>query len=398
MAGFLDSLRQRFSSERAEKLPSGIYHYQSPPDDPLNYRLHLRLEGDGSGLLVINASTVLHLNQTAAEYAYHLVQRTPADQVAEQVSKRYRVRPGMALADFEGLQERIETLITTPDLDPVTYLDFERHEPYSDAVTAPYRLDCALTYRLPEHAPPGMAPDKRVDRELTTEEWKQVIDKAWEVGIPHIIFTGGEPTLRDDLAELIKYAEDKGQVTGLLTNGLRLADTSYLNELLQAGLDHAMVILQPNDQQTWESLASFAYWTETLEEDIFIAAHLTITQENAKQVFELMDKLAEGGVSAVSLSESEPSLSETLQEARSYADSRDLPLIWDLPVPYSNMNPVALELEAEEQPLPEGSGIGWLYVEPDGDVLPGQGINEIVGNILKNDWKDIWEATQRFIK
>ena len=230
MAGFFENLRQRFSTTREEQLPKGIYHYQSPPEDPLNYRLHLRLEEDGSGLLVVNAATVLHLNQTAAEYAYHLVQRTPPDQVAEQVAKRYQVRPGTAQDDFEALQERIETLITTPDLDPVTFLDFERHEPYSDAVSAPYRLDCALTYRLPEHAPPGMAPEKRVDRELTTDEWKQVIDQAWQVGIPHIVFTGGEPTLRDDLAELIKYAEDKGQVTGLLTDGLRLADTSYLNE------------------------------------------------------------------------------------------------------------------------------------------------------------------------
>jgi len=398
MVNFVDSLRQRFNPSRAEKLPTGIYHYQSPPDDPLNYRLHLRLEKDGSGLLVINASTVLHLNQTAAEYAYHMVQRNSGEQTAQEITKRYRVRLSTALEDFEGFRQRIETLITTPDLDPVTFLDFERHEPYSDAVSAPYRLDCALTYRLPDHAPPGMAPDKRVERELTTGEWKQIIDQAWQVGIPHIIFTGGEPTLRDDLVELIKYAEDNGQVTGILTDGLRLTDTNYLDQLLQAGLDHAMVILQPNEQHTWESLASFAYWAETLEEDIFIAAHLTITQQNATQVFHLMDKLAEGGVSAISLSESDPSLSETLQDARSYADSRDLPLIWDLPVPYSNMNPVALELEAEEQPLPKGSGVGWLYIEPDGDVLPGQGINEVVGNMLEDDWDHIWEMTLRYIK
>ncbi len=43
-------------------------------------------------------------------------------------------------------------------------------------------------------------------------------------GIPHVVFTGGEPTLRDDLPELIAHAERNGQITGLNTNGRRLAD------------------------------------------------------------------------------------------------------------------------------------------------------------------------------
>ena len=42
-----------------------------------------------------------------------------------------------------------------------------------------------------------MPPIKRVDRELTTDEWGDILDKAWAAGIPHITFTGGEPTLRD---------------------------------------------------------------------------------------------------------------------------------------------------------------------------------------------------------
>ena len=42
------------------------------------------------------------------------------------------------------------------------------------------------------------------------------MDKAWAAGIPHITFTGGEPTLRDDLPALIAHAEKIGQVTGLL--------------------------------------------------------------------------------------------------------------------------------------------------------------------------------------
>jgi len=57
-------------------------------------------------------------------------------------------------------------------------------------------------------------------------------------------------------------------------------------------------------------------------------------------------------------------------------------------VPYSALNPVSLELEGNE--VPEGAGRAWLYVEPDGDVLPAQGVNRVLGNILRDPWEQIW--------
>lgn len=392
MTSIRDSIRKKFA--RSEPLPAGMYHYKSPGDDPLNYRLHLRLEPSGNGILIINAATVLHLNNTAAEYAYHLVKRTPGDQVAKEISNRYLVSKQQALNDFSALKEQIETLITTIDLDPITYFGFERAVPYSHEISAPYRLDCALTYQLPNKSDQRSGLAKRVDRELTTKEWKSIIDKAWAVGIPHIIFTGGEPTLREDLIELIEHAENNGQVTGLLTDGVKLSDTAYLNKLLQAGLDHAMIVLHPDDNQSWEALASFSYWAEVLNEDIFVAAHLTITQENSGQALRLLDKLSEANVSAVSLSATDKSLADPLRDARSYADELDIELIWDLPVPFSSINPLALELDQDEDPPPEGAGFGWLYVEPDGDVLKQQGQRTVLGNFLSDDWEQIWGKAQ----
>ena len=118
-----------------------MYHYQSPQSDPRNYRLHLRVEQDGSGVMIVNAATVLHLNQTAAEYAYYLVQNQPAETVARAMAKRYQVSQQQAFDDYLGIAERIQTLVETPDLDPVTFLDFERRLPHSGKLTAPYRLD-----------------------------------------------------------------------------------------------------------------------------------------------------------------------------------------------------------------------------------------------------------------
>ena len=382
--------------ERAQPLEPGFYSYTAPPSHPFNYRLHLRVEADGNGLLVVNAATVLHLNQPATEYAYHFVHLTPPDQVADKVSKRYRVSKSRASADYADFAKKIQALIETPDLDPVTYLDFDRTKPFTEKLSAPYRLDCALTYNLPKGSPRGATPHKRVTKELTTEEWKQVIEKAHSAGIPHIIFTGGEPTLRLDLAELLMYAEDFGLVTGVITDGIKLGDTRYLKTLLDAGLDHAMIVLQPTKEQTWDSLANFAYWREVLNDDIFIAAHLTLTKQNAKQINALIDRIAESGVRALSLSAADAVLEDKLQVARDHAALRNLPLVWDLPVPYTALNPVSLELKAtRKRKQPEGAGKAWVYVEPDGDVLPGQGINNVLGNILKDEWGKIWKKTEK---
>src|SRR4030067_2529231 len=170
-------------------LPPGIFHFQAPPDAPLPYRLHLRMEPDGRGMLIVNASTILHLNQTASEFAYHLVRQTPENQMLHEITGRYRVKRSQALLDYQLLSDRILSLIHTPDLDPETYLDFERTTPYTQKLSAPYRLDCAITYRLLETSDDSLAPTKRVDRELSRDEWFGIFDKAWSFGIPHLILT-----------------------------------------------------------------------------------------------------------------------------------------------------------------------------------------------------------------
>jgi hypothetical protein len=381
MTSIRENIRRLF--EPSKPLPPGIYHYQAPPEDPDDYRLHLRLEPDGNGLLIINASTVLHLNQTAAEYAYYLVQNLSEDQAVKNITFRYRIGKDQARQDYRDFVERVDTLIATPDLDPVTYLGFDRTEPFPADIKAPYRLDCALTYRLREETTSGAAPVERVERELDTDEWKAVLDKVWAAGIPHIVFSGGEPTLREDLFELIEYAEAHGQVSGLMTDGLSLAEPDYLKALLRTGLDHLTIIFQPEIETEWKALE------DVLAEDLFVAVHLTITPENSAGIEELLQRLAEMGVKAISLSASSPDLSQVLQEAREFEASLNVELVWNLPVPYSVLNPVSLETEGQEQI--EGAGRAWMYVEPDGDVLPSQGIQRHLGNILHDPWDQIWK-------
>jgi len=380
MASIVNFLREQFT--RAQPLPAGTHHYQSQPDEP-PYRLHLRMQPDGSGMLIVNAATVLHLNPTATEYAYHMMKGTAADEAANQIARRYRVGRATAKQDFLDFTERVRTMIHTPDLDPVTYLDFERVAPYSQALTAPLRLDCALTYRLPPGDKAEHAPVKRVDRELTTEEWQSIMDKAWAAGIPHLTFTGGEPTLREDLPALIAHAEKNGQVCGLLSDGLKLADKEYLQLLLQTGLDHLLFILQPENEASWQALET------VMPEDLFTTVHLTVTPQNVKKGRIILERLAKLEVKSLSLSTSDSSLKDDLAGLRQLAAELGLSVKFDLPVPYSADNPVAHE--TAEDSVMDGAGKAWLYVEPDGDVLPAQGMaDKILGNFLRDPWEKIY--------
>lgn len=387
----MHSLMARILPPKApvEPIPPGLYQRIFEPQKAAPFRLHLRIEPDGSGVLIVNAATVVHLNATAAEHVYYLIQGMSAEEAAREISTRYRVTRARALREHREIEARLTALATLPEIDPVTYLGMDRSEPYA-APSAPYRLDCGLTYRMDEKGTLDPLTRERVGEELNASGWRSILDKAWQAGIPHVTFTGGEATLREDLVELISHAEALGQVSGLLTNGLRLSDPTFMERLEQTGLDHLLITLQPSRADSWRGVE------HALASDVFTAVHLTLTPENANQWRHSIERLHKMGLGALSLSireKTEP-LAEALQKARQFAAEQEIDLIWDMPVPYSPLNPISLE----QNELPQGAGRAWLYVEPDGDVLPAQGVNRVLGNMLHDDWSAVWEQAKRWIE
>lgn len=383
MANLIKQIKSIFF-DKAQVLPPGLYDYQSPKNSDYQYRLHLRIEPDGEGLLIINASTVLHLNRTATEYAYHLIKQTPRPEVIESITKRYQISFAEVTNDFDNFMSRIDTLISTPDLDPVTFLDFERTAPYKNFPVAPYRLDCALTYQLSGEKEVGLSPAERVKRELTLDEWKKILEKAWQAGIPHVIFTGGEATIRPDLIELIMAAENLGMVTGLSTDGLRLAENDYRERILNSGLDHLLITFEPQNENAWRALRMI------IPEDIHTTVHLTVDNPSEDENIKILNEFKKIEVDNISLSFTNPELEDLVIKLRNKAAEHGFNLDWNLPVPYSHFNPVSLEVDSTAL-IPEGAAKAWLYLEPDGDVLPAQGTNKILGNFLEDSWNAIWE-------
>jgi PqqA peptide cyclase len=106
-------------------------------------------------------------------------------------------------------------------------------------------LLCELTYRCNLQCPycynPLVLRDYR--DELSTEQWCSVLAQAAELGVVQTHFSGGEPTLRRDVAAIVACASRAGLYTNLITQGTFL-DDALLDELLAAGLDHVQISVQ----------------------------------------------------------------------------------------------------------------------------------------------------------
>jgi hypothetical protein len=178
----MTSILDRLFPKEVEPLKPGIYHYLATEDSPIPFRLHLRIEEDGTSILIVNAATVLHLNPTATALALQMVQDSTSQEAAKAISRRYRVSMKQALEDFEVLKQKVYTIATNPDVDPVLYMDLDRKEPYESTPVAPYRLDIALTYTTNPDGELDPLARARVDRELNTDEWKAILRKAWDAG------------------------------------------------------------------------------------------------------------------------------------------------------------------------------------------------------------------------
>lgn len=376
-----------------------------------NFRLHLRVEEGGAGTLILNASKIIHLNPTGTEYARMIMADADDEEIIKSMKRRYRVSKKQVVDDLERIKEMMDILTTTDDVCPITFLDVERIEPFTSETIAPYRMDLALTYRCQNMCPHCYVGKPRQVEELSTEQWKKVIKRCWEAGIPHICFTGGEATVREDLRELVEYAEDLGVVTGLLTNGRKLADKDYLDGLVLAGIDHFQITLESHDESIHDLMVGEkGAWRETvasiknaINTPVYTITNTTLTKHNSPTIEQTVDFLASLGLEVIAANGiicsghgkgypfaiSEEELSEVLPRLLSACQRNNLRFIWYTPTQYCLFNPLELELGIKQCT----AGKYNMCVEPDGEVLPCQSYYQSVGNILKDDWEKIWHHT-----
>jgi radical SAM protein with 4Fe4S-binding SPASM domain len=401
-------LRRAF---RAPKVPQGRYTYRGRGNFA-GLALQLRVEPDGDGILVINADRVLFLNETATAYAYYFVQGLSADAVQDRIRRMYRVDVATARKDYEELVYAVSTLAQTEKVCPVSFLGVKTVEPFTHAYSAPLRMDLAVTFRCQNNCVHCYAGGPHETSELSTEQWKRVIDRVHEVGVFIVTFTGGEPTLRDDLPELLSYAQNKGVVTGLVTNGRRLKDKGYAETLEKSGLDFVQVTLESHWAKVHDLMTGArGSWKETVEgiknvvhSRIYTTTNSTLSRYNASDFLETVDFIKALGVAAfgcnsliysgkanqVSEEFALPveTLNELLPRIRDRAHELGLKFLWYTPTQYCRFDPVKLGLGVKSCTAANVN----MCVGPNGDVYPCQSYFESLGNILVDDWQRIWNG------
>ena len=293
---------------------------------------------------------------------------------------------------------------------------------YAPEMTAPHRMDlmvsamekdggwhcnqkCLHCYAAGQ--PMGETP------ELSTEQWKTALALLRKANIPQVTFTGGEPTLREDLAELVQAAA--WFVTRLNTNG-RMLTSMMCKELHEASLDAVQITFYSADADIHNELVGVDGYNDTLNGiknalaaglNVSLNTPLCSLNRDYLSTVKLAHELgiryltcsglipagnAETAASrAVRLTPEE--LEATLRPAMEYAAANGLEINFTSPGWLSEDTLRGLGFTQ----IPScGACLSNMAIAPDGTVLPCQSwlTGKGLGNLLRTPWQRIWRSDE----
>lgn len=92
----------------------------------------------------------------------------------------------------------------------------------------------------------------KTNTNLTTAQILRILKKGRKEKYSRVEFTGGEPTVRNDLPFIINQARNLGyQKIGISTNGIKLCDNNYCKKLIESGLTHVTISLHAHNKELY---------------------------------------------------------------------------------------------------------------------------------------------------
>jgi pyrroloquinoline quinone biosynthesis protein E len=284
---------------------------------------------------------------------------------------------------------------------------------------APMGLLAELTHRCPLQCPYCSNPTEleRASGELSTEDWARVFKEAGELGILQTHLSGGEPTVRKDLEEILKAAVDAGIYTNLITAGVLLS-RERLEGLADIGLDHVQLSVQHVDAKLADKIAGFkggyskklelAKWVKEL--GLPLTVNSPMHRHNVEYLEEIIDFAVKLGAERLEVAhiqyygwafENRHTLIPTKEQVYKNADIVDEArerlkgvMSIDFVVPdYYAVRP---------KPCMGGWGSSFMTISPTGKVLPCHAAASIKGlefeNVNDRHLRDIWLHSSAFNK
>jgi putative heme d1 biosynthesis radical SAM protein NirJ2 len=250
--------------------------------------------------------------------------------------------------------------------------------------------------------------------ELTLEEGKKLLFDLKELGFRIIIFSGGEPLLREELYEWIKYANSLGLISVIGTNGTMI-DLKTAQRLKDAGLKRAGISLDSVNKEKHDRFRCVqGCWEKSIQGmknckqvGLEFQVHTTVTTKNISEVLEITDFAQELGAAAHHIfflvptgrgkdiddvipmpEEYEQLLSQILDKQKNV----DIEL---KPVCAPQFMRIAVEKKIKTR-FSKGclSGVSYACILPNGDVHPCPYMPIHLGNVRKEGFKKIWQENK----
>ncbi len=358
----------KFIPKPIQEIESGFYTSHNLIYGEIPYRLHLRVEPNRNGVLTLNASTIIHLNKTAMEMAYFLIQGQNPSEIAKTISNRYKAPKTEIKEDVDVFYKTLMGFIEDEDLAPTSVLGFI-DDAEDTQILAPYRLDCYFS-------------DPQQNGGMTNAEWKVVFEKAFNAGIPHIMLLDVSEEQKGSFLELLTHLEDLGLVSGLVTTPDFLKDPEFLNQLLLRGLDHLVLDADPCMTEYRTLLNTI------LDHDLFTC--LRMPYKATTDYTEIMEELFKHGINAFAFWDIEDENEDGLIALQTLISEKQVSILDDMPWSrFLNIAKINPSLENEFK-------LKYLTLLPNGDLIIPFIEPATVGNLLHEDWDSLWAKCRNY--
>lgn len=417
-----------------------VRHVTLDPDGPGVVRIHLipctKPDRDTPFVAILNGQDILPLNLSWAILLTNLIEALQPHSGTELKDSDWSAINAQAVATTRKIYRKTEPLQIESDLqmmldtliavaqgkEPPLHIQPISLAQYAPRMAAPHRMDLMISTMVKDnawhcnqkclHCYAANQPLSAVP-EMDTDQWLAVIEKCRSIGIPQLTFTGGEPTLRQDLVKLVQAAQ--WFVTRLNTNG-RMLTSALCKDLRAASLDAVQITFYSADEAVHNELVGVDGYTDTVNGiknalaaglNVSLNTPLCSLNKDYRATVEFAHSLgiryltcsglipagnaAESASKSVRLTPEE--LTEVLRPAMDFALSHGMEVNFTSPGWLDEDTLTGLGFTQ----IPScGACLSNMAVAPDGTVLPCQSwlTGHGLGHILRTPWNRIWRSPE----
>jgi len=239
--------------------------------------------------------------------------------------------------------------------------------------------------------------------ELTTEEWKRAIREAEQLGVVTVIFTGGEPLLRPDIYELIRWVDKNEAVALMFCNGLLLTEEN-VRKLVEAGLWCIHVSIDSPDPKEHDRMRSVPGCFDKAVEGLMrakdagllagVSTYATPERLRNGQVVEMIELARGMGLDEVTIFDVVPTGKLLVEDKKHLLSDEDKVELCRLEDEHNLGHPLPHVITQAHVNGPTGIGCyaGWcqFYVTAHGDLTPCDFTPLTFGNVTSESIGEIW--------